>query len=172
MPGILQQLIIYVFIGAVLVLFAILLIPTLHDSSKTGTREDHDEDLCGDCGYDVRGLLRCPECGRETREVRRRGLAKLREDWPTERIRLRVPGPTEQPVVILNTDDQRAGQLLRKHFQARGIFARLTRSKSIPGAIRSAAGASYALTVWSDDAERGHAIVEHLWPKELRAKPE
>jgi hypothetical protein len=157
---------------AVAIVVAVLIVGSMFQvatgSKASETDDSADQELCTHCGYDVRGLVRCPECGSDTRAGRRERLTKLREDWPTESFAPRVPGPEEQPVVILTTDDSWAASLLKQHLEARGIAAQTVRSNDLYGAVYTVARTSYRLTVWSDDEERGRAILEHLWPAEAR----
>jgi hypothetical protein len=171
MPDILQLLVIYILLAALIVFILIKIGPSLFAGSKpTPDKDDDDQDICIHCGYDVRTLLRCPECGQPTREARRRKLLKLREQWPTETIAPRLPEADEQPVLILTTDDVFAGRLLCEHLEARGIKANLNEVKGVSLAAYTTARDSYRLTVWTNDKERAEAIVEHLWPAEMRAR--
>ena len=128
MPDLILQCVGYGLLVILVVAFAILIGPSLFSSPKTETRDDDDQELCKSCGYDVRGVVNCPECGKPTPEGRRQHLAKLREDWPTETIAPRVPDADEQPVVIL-THRRRNGRsaCCASIWTRRGISAKAQR---------------------------------------------
>jgi hypothetical protein len=65
-------------------------------SSESARKIDNDEELSASCGYDTRGLLRCPECGMNTAEERRRRLTRLREAWPTDQFYPGNPKPQKR----------------------------------------------------------------------------
>jgi hypothetical protein len=148
---------------AAMLLFVV--VPVFRQILK-GRSEESDEahDPCKGCGYDARGLSRCPECGLITDQGRREALAKLRDSWPNEHISPRTPQPDEQPVVVLMTDNRWAADLLCQHLEARGIRATTSGGNALPGNVYTGTRESYRLSVWSDDEDRGKAIIERLWP--------
>jgi hypothetical protein len=157
-----------VLVAIVAFVLLVIFLPIVDRLRGRSPEPDDEQELCSGCGYDVRTLMRCPECGFATPKAKRRALAKLRSEWPTEQISPRQPRPDEKPVVILTTDNQSAARLMRDHLQARGITAKLNEAENLYGTVYISAKTSYRLAVWSDDEERARAIVEHLWPKELR----
>ena len=162
--------VIFAIIGGVFFVFPIVRSLLSESTGRRGKedRADADQELCAKCQYDVRGLLRCPECGVETLAGKRERFANLREHWPTEHITLRVPAADERAEIILTTDDRWAVRLLCQHLEARGIPAQAVKSKNQLGTVYARGTSSYRLTVWAEDVERAKAIVEHLWPEELR----
>lgn len=159
-------------LGAVVAIVAfallVILVPIVDRLRGRRAEPDDEQELCTNCGYDVRTLMRCPECGLATLKAKRRALAKLHSEWPAEQINLRQPRGDEKPVVILTTDNQLAASLMREHLQARGVTAKLNEAENLYGTVYISTKTSYRLAVWSDDEERARVIVEHLWPKELR----
>jgi hypothetical protein len=79
----------------------------------------------------------------------------------------RVPGPTEQPVVIAKTDDQRAASLLAQHLEVRGITAVADDPQKDYGRVAFSVRPSCYLRVWTADVEQARAIVQKLWPEAL-----
>ncbi len=167
MPDILQQLVDYGLLLLIVSVVALLIIPKLAAPSEKDV-EDADEESCSKCEYDVRKLLQCPECGSSTPLARRQQLSRLREQWPTEAISVRLPDQDEKPIVILTTDDQLAGRLLSQHLTARGVSVELNKVPGVALTAYATAPASYRLTVWSGDVDHAKAIIDHLWPAEYR----
>jgi hypothetical protein len=130
--------------------------------------EDDKQELCDACKYDVRGLKTCPECGRSTPKARRDALARLRNEWPADEIKPRIPDANEKRCVILESRDQMATLLLRQHLLARGIQAHLDETETPTIGPRVPSKIYYQLIVWTNDQEQARAVIDRLWPEALR----